>query len=657
MDKSQAAVETRAILERVARFAGVSLDIKKSRKSVNLCEYDSGRAIFKALSYLNLNEPCKAAMVLGGLSAHFLEIVGRTDPGTLAGDGAGERLLAASGLAVDVARNAEKWRRFVHAEAIEELGPTGLFTEGELRDKIEVFAGVQVDDLFDKDYVRVYRLKEGSAPVPRETKFRIMKEVQVSRDLDGYIRAAHYLSARAPGEVVLVPFFKVEERLDLSFWSFFVVYEDHVWVATDQKEFHNPRNKESTRRTDRVRDEKLENMWLPDVFAMLGKRRSKSREVAAFGGVTRLLSIGLKAFHPCERFFLVRLAERIVGKCLREDLVRATTIGLHSDRLLLEHRGAVPDRTEKLEGWTKDARTRHGDMMATVPASTTKALVPMDYSVVVRSGSFDRNWLGPVDQLDALAHWIVVDERRSEIQRHFDSLEKREKEDSAALQGALDERAESVLDLAFSARAVGWVATAVDQFGGDGLKSGSRTIVRFVQPFEKDGYDYGWSMSSLLTVGLDGRRSDLFSRDKGYRTKCRSCDFSVRRPAVTIHVRHWSQLQYLLGGGRDLVPPYFKCFVAHNFEPYTGNSILDNTHPLALINDPCTGKRPNGINVQVFTCGACANRRLKGKPDRLVVNDGVLVDPKTVGGLSKSKYYGWSPPRANGGDGKGGKKR
>jgi len=641
MSIDQATLETRAILDRLASYFGITLDIKKARKSVGWDEYTWGRTLFKALGYLNMGEPYKAAMVLEDLSGYFLERIGRVEPKDLLKDATADRVLDATALAVDVTRNAQKWRKLIHGEAIEELKGTGLFTENELKNEneIEMFTGVQVDDLFDKDYIRVYSLKIGVAPLPSDMRFKVMKEVQVSRDLDGYIRAAHYLSAKTPNTIVFVPFFKVEERVDLSFWSFFIVYEDHVWVATDQEEFHNPENKRSTRRTDRVRDKKLENMWLPDVFTMLEKKRSKSREIEApFGGIKRLLTVKLKDFHPAERFFLLRLAEKIIRKCLREELAQATTMGLHTERLLLEHRGAVPDKSEKLEFWTKDAQAHHEELMATVPAETTRALVPMDYSIVVKSETYDRNWLGPVEQLEALAHWTVVDERRAEIQRHFTSLEKRKDKDRTALQKLLDSREKDILDLVFSAQVIGWVGCAVDQFGSEKLKSGDLSVFNFISIFEKGDH---WG--NRFTIGLSGgREKALYSRDTRYRAKCLTCDFTVKKPIKTIHIRHWSQLKHLLGGDRDAIPPFYRCFKAHNFVPYTGNSILDNTNPLTRIEDPCTDENPNGINIQIFLCGVCANKRLKGKPDNLVWDGKELIHPAGLPkGVKKAEYHGW----------------
>lgn len=631
--------EMNDLLERAAALFGVDLDIKKAKKSIGLGEAVFGTILFKAKSYLQTGEVHKAAMVLAELVKYLLEDAAKASAEKLADPAFAEDKRKSMAMAIEISQVAAKWKNGVKKVIAEELRGTGLFTEKELDNDIEAFTGVQVDDLFDKDYIRVYSLKIGSAPLPSDMRFKVMKEVQVSRDLDGYIRAAHYLSAKTPGTIVFVPFFKVEERVDLSFWSFFILYEDHVWVATDQEEFHNPENKRSTRRTDRVRDKKLENMWLPDVFTMLEKKRSKSREIEApFGGIRRLLTVKLKDFHPAERFFLLRLAEKIIRKCLREELVQATTMGLHAERLLLEHKGAVPDKSDKLEYWTKDAQTHHEELMATVPTETTRALVPMDYSIVVRSKTYDRNWLGPVDQLEALAHWTVVDERRAEIQKHFSSLEKRKDKDRTALQKVLDSREKEILDLVFSAQTIGWMGQAVDQFGGEDLKSGDLSVFDFISRFERGDH---WG--NRFTVGLSGSRAkDLYSRDTRYRAKCLTCDFTVKKPIKTINIRHWTQLQLLVGGDRNAITPFYRCYKAHNFVPYTGNSILDNTNPLTRIEDPCTEENPNGINIQIFLCGVCANKRLKGKPDNLVWDGKQLIHPAGLPkGVKKSEYHGW----------------
>lgn len=635
--------ETRALLERAAKHFEFPLDIKKmgKKKSISFGELDCGRTLFKALGYLERDEVYKAALVLSDLVPDLLEHVGRTSADKLIHATRAADVLESTQLAILLQQNAERWRRAEHGNIIDELKETKLFSDKELRDSVEVWTSVKVDDVFEEDYVRVYKLKKGSAELPRDAKFKVMDSVQVSRDLDGYIRAAHYLSAKAPGVVVFVPFFKVEERLDLSFWSFFIVYEDHVWVATDQKEFHNPHNKESTRRTDRVRDNKLENMWLPDVFTKLEKKRSKSREVAAFGGITRMLTVPLKDFHPTERFFLIRLAERIVRKCLREELETAVTMGMHSERLLLEHKGAVPDRTKELDGWNKDVQAHVADLLSTVPETTTRALVPMDYSIVVQSKTYDRNWLGTPKQLEALSHWTVVDARREQLQKHFTSLKAREEKDGNELERLLHERSAKLIDLAYSAQKVGWAFTAVEQFGLHNAKPGARIINLFSGLWVNDS-DARGSYGALARIGLaPGTEKDLSDRWKKYRAQCHGCTSSVKHPARMIYIRHWEQLAYILDGKRDLIPPYYRAYRAHNFVPYHGNSILNNTHPLALLDDPCTRNEPNGMTIAVYGCGNCSRKLSKGKPEKLVIDGGKFVDPKEVRSARKAYTYGW----------------
>lgn len=634
--------ELRALLEKAAAKFGVDLDIRNAKRSGSLGYYTFGKLLFRAKSYVEMDELHKAAMVLAELVPYLFEHIGRISPSKLGSPETAADLRETSDLAIELSQVCAKWKKESKDVAVEELRKTGLFTEKELDTEIEMFTDVQIDTVFDDDYVRVYRLKDGAAPLPTSLQFKMVKEVSVSRDLDGYVRSAHYLSAKAPGTIVFVPFFKVEERVDLSFWTFFIVYEDHVWIATDQKEFHNPRNKRTTRRTDRVRDKKLENMWLPDVFAMLETKRSKSREIEAFGGIKKLLGIKLSEFHPASRFFLIKLAEKIVRKCVREELVQATTMGLHSEQLLIEHNGAVPDKTDKLEGWHDDAQTHYKELMAVVPQTVTKALVPMDYSIVVRSKDFDRNWLGTPEQLDSIAHWMVVDSRRAEIQKHFTSLEKRKDQDSKALQKMLNDRSAEILKLAFSALQVGWISTAVEDFGSDVMRSGSKFVCRFVEPTPEKKRQGRWYPGfDHFAIGLATPMTDLFSKEKDYKSKCRSCDTSVRTPAKSIHIRHWKQLQFLLGGSRDLIPAYYRCYKAHNFIPYSGNSILDNTSPLTLIDDHCSEKNPNGIDLHLFICKRCANRMEEGKPAKLVFDGAGLVDPKTLSGVKKSEYYGW----------------
>lgn len=647
-DQKPTAEETQALVARVAAYYGVPLDFKKAAKITEWNRANAAKTLLKAQDYIGRGQAHKGAFLLEPFAGQLIESVGEAKAESLAVAAAADHMRDALDLAVAISTLVSRWRAVATMDAADELRASGLFTEKELNDELEPYAEVQVDELLESDYTRVFALKRGSAPLPRDAKFRIPKAVQVSPDLDGYIRAAHYLAEKTPGAVTFVPFFKVEERVDLSFWAFFIVYEDHVWVATDQKEFHNPQNKSCTRRTDRVRDAKLEKVWLPDVFAMLEKKRSASREVAAFGGLKRLLEVPLSKFHPTERFFLVRLGEMIVRRCLREDLPAALTMGMHSERLLLEHKGAVPQHDELLEGWNKDVQAHHREMMETVPQVVTKALAPMDYSLVISSPTYDRNWLGTPKQLDALAHWTVVDARRAQIQEHFDALKKRDEKDLEALRALLIKNERRVIETAFAAGEVGWVFYGVQSFGGGYAGSGKKHINLFVSSYEKKNFEYGYGWGCVGFVGCDGDYKALFRRAEKYRAKCGTCPSSVKKPARIIHIRHWAQLAFLVGG-RENLPPYYRCYRAHNHVPYHGNSILYNTNPLAEITDPCTREHPNGMHISVFRCGNCVRKLVRATPERAVWDGQEFVAPESIKGLARGVYtYGWKKKDGSG---------
>lgn len=72
------------------------------------------------------------------------------------------------------------------------------------------------------------------------------------------------------------------------------------------------------------------------------------------------------------------------------------------------------------------------------------------------------------------------------------------------------------------------------------------------------------------------------------------------------------------------IPDWFKLYRYHGFNPYHGNSILNNVDPLAMIKDPITDRYSNGFSVSFQTCGWCKRKLEKehGKyQDPVIVAD------------------------------------
>ena len=323
-----------------------------------------------------------------------------------------------------------------------------------------------------------------------------------------------------------------------------------------------------------------------------------------------------------ERLYLMMLAERLLEEIMYQPpshrLMLATR---YLDQKLLEGANFDPmantatgENEGEFTGWKKVHQHRASEIIESVNGEST-ALVPKNYGMVRQASQYDANWLATPEALDTLMKWTVLNDEAKVIKENLKTLQERCDEDTATLKvmltGQLDrlvtlaltEPPEMIIEEAYGHQtftdkpeptSVNWIMWTPESKlhtrpGQQPLHSGRYSWTAFAIGYHQPRVRYGTTPKAVCGV------CNVHKLDT--------------KPKLIFDVKHYRQLMLLLGiTDRMQLPAYFRNYMSHQFLPYKGNSILNNVHPYALLNDPCSEKHPNGMTVQVFLCKTCLNR-------------------------------------------------
>lgn len=326
-----------------------------------------------------------------------------------------------------------------------------------------------------------------------------------------------------------------------------------------------------------------------------------------------------------ERLYLMMLAERLLEEIMYQppthQLMLATQ---YLDQKLLEGASfdpmantATTEKEGEFTGWKEVHQHRADEIIQSVGAAST-ALVPKHYGMVRQASQYDANWLATPEALDTLMKWTVLNDEATDIKEKLKTLQARCDEDMATLKTLLTGQMEGLITLALTEPPELVIEEAY----------GHQTFTDRPQPVSVNWIR--WTPESKLHTrpGQKGPSSQQYSpgvfnvgfhrpyiryRDTP-KAICGVCNVHKldTKPKLIFDIKHYRQLMLLLGiTDRMQLPPYFRNYKSHQFLPYRGNSILDNVHPYALLNDPCSEKHPNGMTLQVFLCKTCLNRMVQ----------------------------------------------
>ena len=234
----------------------------------------------------------------------------------------------------------------------------------------------------------------------------------------------------------------------------------------------------------------------------------------------------------------------------------------------------------------------------------SSALMPQSYASITKTDMYDTSWLSTMEQHESLSEWLIAEQQLSLIRPRWLSLRNREKEDKQALYKLMNSKYDEILGRIMGSKDATFYdnvdVTDGGSFGGSYTSNGKfqqgggfTTVNRRATVESKSGFGLG---------------KTIYGPE---RCKCNNYD---SKDVKVIHITHFRELMWVIGCRVEELPPYYQNFRGYRRTPYNGNSLLDQVHPFADLEDPCSRSNSNGIALYVYMCGNCI-KKLNTGPD------------------------------------------
>ncbi len=311
------------------------------------------------------------------------------------------------------------------------------------------------------------------------------------------------------------------------------------------------------------------------------------------------------------KVYFVSLISRIFEELAYEPPTQVVTTGIrHINTKLLsyfEYNETGVDK-EKMIGFEGNSKEIFDQLINSIGLddAQSKELVTSQYSQVIKSSNFERDWLGTPQALDNVVKWSILEDKAALLKKNIGKLidNNRIKNDIILLKSMLESKLDDLIKIANKG------GTFIHEIHSSGFDS-----ILKPQPFE-------WISIIKTNAGLKDNPGYspynyidlLLPPYKYYEPQiCKCCgEVKLKSWRYSFHVKSYKQLMALLGlTDRMGLPLSFRNYRSSQLIPYKGNSILDNVHPYALISDPVSDKYPNGLEVNVWMCGNCFIKKQK----------------------------------------------
>lgn len=177
------------------------------------------------------------------------------------------------------------WEQGSTSELADRLRGSWLFTDAELADPklLDPRKFVYIEKAIKDGIFKLYRYKVGKGKVSRQTKFKIYPSIGISYSLEEWFSFIDKQNVEElVGDQAIVTLFLKLDYVSEHYASFVISIhqKDSIWIASDQLDFDNPRNKQTRRKPDRDKERHYETVGLPYELAFnLDKIRKTSTEL------------------------------------------------------------------------------------------------------------------------------------------------------------------------------------------------------------------------------------------------------------------------------------------------------------------------------------------------------------------------------------------
>ncbi len=247
----------------------------------------------------------------------------------------------------------------------------------------------------------------------------------------------------------------------------------------------------------------------------------------------------------------------------------------------------------KSDGYGKKIQERVSEILNSIEMDHQALVIKKDYRMVLNSTNYERNWLGTADALGNLGRWTVLEDERVDLQTKINNkMAGRFETDAVTLSLMLEKKSESVFKYVFAAKKALILSKIYDTFSSSKRNNQKWT---FVEDFAEKG-----QLELYKSIRM-------FSRGDYRNHYCQCCEAQPKAMVLKrVKIHQYTDLMFLLNiNDRKELPLYFRNYKHNSFIPYKGNSILENTHPYALLVDPCSKDFPNGIIIDILMCKRC----------------------------------------------------
>lgn len=268
----------------------------------------------------------------------------------------------------------------------------------------------------------------------------------------------------------------------------------------------------------------------------------------------------------------------------------------HMDLKLLEGAKIDPVAPTHMEYWTDEHKEIFKELLETLEEGEEKttAIALQTYDVVRKSTHYNASWLTTPKKLESLAEWTVLEDEKNKLYSKVKELGDMKDEAYKWLDKQFQDNYDAIVERMTMAKEISFVGMRSSSGFSTDLELGECGSV-----FEMD------------KKGVYAKRGTGIGKKQYREEDCIPCSTTRLAPNQSkivkgVHIRHYKELMWLLGlTDRKQLHKYFRQYRAHNLIPYTGNSILDQTHPYLRINDPCSRRESNGMTFYMFMCGTC----------------------------------------------------
>ncbi len=424
---------------------------------------------------------------------------------------------------------------------------------------------------------------------------QFQKSIYVVKDTESFFGMVKEYSMARRHVICLFPTFFESDDAQLGYFAFVFVRWGEIRLFTDRAFYGNPETLKRSRSRSRREDRRNERLYLP------------YEEIEAILKTTTLPSNGLGFIPiPIEKledetrgylYFLAHFMHDQLVNMSNEPLSVLTTPQSSIKRLgavMPTHFECVHEEQDLIMAEIMAAHFSENRLPTVVNNEVALVNMGMSLDTHERQQAI-RDWW----------HYTGIAQSLNAKLRRFDSWSFSSCEEKKAFSNLLYTKADVILEKITSVKAESSIhfVKPVSDWGIHGDKNVSQKTHRFWHVLQ--GHEFG----------------DFFFANMGRiaHIKDIQCIFSNRAYTATlmIHIWYFKELKWLLD--TDL-PPFFSAFRAHDIIPYSGNSILGLTNPLADVIDPVSSNYKNGITITLPINLGWWNKFSNGLPETQTID-------------------------------------